>query len=404
MTRRRSVLFFLGAVCASAAASVSCGSTPAPAATAPTPVTQAPTSLAVPVPSAPGADEQTTSLRPTLTVTNSTTTGLSGARTYEFQISDTSDFSAGTGSGSAYYAFSASQAGIAEGTGSTTFTPSADLMPAARLYWRARATQGSLTSDWSPARSLRTQIIGYNKTGEVYDPMVNGQSVAELFFKRARFQAGRGILIPDSDSYVRYRVNPPITGGGEFSVDIEGLTDKPVSDNPDTAKLKIFSMADTLFSEYFSKWMMNTQYRGFNGNPDNAISYKVLFGQDEDDHKLEPDLNQRGSGVRHLNPLNTYLWKATFGLGFRLQVFDGGTSMTGVGGSQIYDMSQTISIMYAPSPMYAYLGINESGAETGSFPNAIYRNLWIGDKPRPRALGSALAPAPAVATALKARR
>jgi hypothetical protein len=60
--------------------------------------------------------------------------------------------------------------------------------------------------------------------------------------------------------------------------------------------------------------------------------------------------------------------------------------------------------MYAPSPMYAYLGINESGAETGSFPNAIYRNLWIGDKPRPRALGSALAPAPALAAALAARR
>src|SRR5262249_15414759 len=151
----------------------------------------------------------------------------------------------------------------------------------------------------------------YSKTGELYDPMVNGQSQAEFFFKRARFTAGRGITLPDSDSYVRYRLQPPIAGGGEASVDVEGLTDLPVSENPDTAKLKIFSMADTLFSVYFSKWMMNWQYRGLNGNPNNAISYKVLFGQDEDDHKLEPDLTQRLNGVRHLNPTRTYLWKGT---------------------------------------------------------------------------------------------
>ena len=157
-------------------------------------------------------------------------------------------------------------------------------------------------------------------------------------------------------------------------------------------------MGDTLFSVYFSKWLLDTQYRGFNGNPDNAISYKVLFGQDEDDHKLEPDLNTRKASVLHLNPANVYHWKAVIGMGFDLTIFDGGPGgATGIGGSQIYHYGQTIGIMYAPNPMFAYLGINESGAETGSFPNAIYRNLWIGDKARPRALGTALTPPPALA-------
>jgi hypothetical protein len=375
------------------------GSTPAPT-TPTTPTT--PTALAAPVASAPGADQQLTSLRPTLTVVNSTTTGGSGARTYDFQVSDRSDFSAGTGTQSPYYTLTLTQNGVAEGTGSTSVTITSDLVPAARFYWRARVNQGSLTSDWSAVRSFRTQIVAYTRPGELYDPLVNGQTIAELLFKRTTFIAGKGLRINDSDSYARFRLNPPIAGGGEFSVDIEGLTDRPVSENSDTAKLKIFSMGDTLFSIYFSKWLMDTQYRGFNGNPDNAIAYKVLFGQDEDDHKLEPDLNVRRASVLHLNPANTYHWKATFGMGFHLRIFDGGAgAATGIGGAQIYDFGQTIGIMYAPSPMFAYLGINESGAETGSFPNAVYRNLWIGDKARPRALGTALLPAPALTVTRK---
>jgi hypothetical protein len=376
------------AACIAAAA---CGSKTPSSPTTTTPAT--PTSIAAPAPSAPGVDELLTSLRPTLTVTNSTTTGGSG-RTYEFQISDRSDFTTDpTATRSAFYPTTFSRTGVAEGGGATSVPVDVDLMPAARLFWRARAVQGSVTGDWSAARSFRTQIVGYNRKGELYDPLVNGQTVAELLFKRTAFIAGKGLRIDDSDSYARYRINPPIPAGGEFSVDVEGLTDLPVSGNPDIAKLKIFSMSDSLFTIYQSKWLMDIQYRGLNGNPDNAISYKVLFGQDEDDHKLEPDLNVRRASVRHLSPGNTYHWKATFGAGIRLVVLDGGPgAATGVGGVGIYDLSQTIGFMYAPNPMFAYLGVNDSGSETGSFPNAIYRNLWIGDKGRPAGLGSALKP------------
>ena len=121
----------------------------------------------------------------------------------------------------------------------------------------------------------------------------------------------------------------------------------------------------------------------------------MLFGKDEDTHKLEPNLGERTAGVRHLSPGNTYHWKAVFGMGFRLTVFDGGPgAATGIGGTQIYDMAQTIGVMYAPNPMFAYLGVNDSGSETGSFPNTIYRNLWVGNKARPAALGTALRPLP----------
>ena len=47
---------------------------------------------------------------------------------------------------------------------------------------------------------------------------------------------------------------------------------------------------------------------------------------------------------------------------------------------------------YNPTPHFAYLGANNGpfGEEDGSFPGAIYRNVWIGAGPRPTSLGSAL--------------
>jgi hypothetical protein len=215
--------------------------------------------------------------------------------------------------------------------------------------------------------------------------------VAEARVKRTTFIAGRGLRIEDSDSYVRYGLKQTITNG-EFSVDVEGLSDHPVSENPDTGKLKILSMCDRTTDINFSDWLLNVQYRGLNGNPDNAISFKALFGEDEDDHKLEPDLGTRIASVRHLSPASTYLWKATWGNFFHLNVYDGGSSMTGVGGTPIYDYGKTTIYTYAPPSHYAYLGTNNSGSESGSWPVATYRNVWIANKPRPASLGTAMLP------------
>ena len=72
----------------------------------------------------------------------------------------------------------------------------------------------------------------------------------------------------------------------------------------------------------------------------------------------------------------------------------------GIGGRTIYNFGVTLSDIgfssnaatYNPSPHYAYLGANNGpfGEEDGSFPGAVYRNVWIGRGPRPASLGSAL--------------
>ena len=327
--------------------------------------------------SSPADGEQLTTLRPTLHVNNAT--GGSGTRTYEFQISDRSDF--GASSGSSFYAVSVTQAGVTEGSGGTTsFTAPVDLQPATRFYWRARVVQGSSPMDWSAVRTLKTQIVGYSRPGELYDPLVNSDTVG-LRSGPTTFVPGRGIRLDAQHGYVMYSLLQTISSG-EFSVDVEGL-----APNGPGAKLKIFSMADDPGNLVTSDHLMNVQYRGAPGNPDNCIAFKALFGSEM--FKLEPDLGRRSASVVTLDPGRAYHWKATWDREFRLVVQEGGA-----GGNTIYNVGIDASGgVYAPSPEhYAFLGANVHTEEEGSYPGATIRNVWIGNKPRPASLGSALRP------------
>ena len=111
-----------------------------------------------------------------------------------------SDFSASSGNLSAYYSVAQNKTGVGEGSSTTSVDIDQDLQPATRFYWRARWIQGATTGDWSATSTFRTQIVGYNRPGELYDPLVNGATVAELLFKRTVFIHGNGLRIDDSDS------------------------------------------------------------------------------------------------------------------------------------------------------------------------------------------------------------
>src|SRR5438132_3844435 len=125
--------------------------------------------LTSPTATSPSDQAQLATLRPTLTVTNSPAGGT-GTRTYEFQVSDKSDFSTTSSPGS--FPVLARQTGVPEGSGTTSYTPDFDLQPATRLFWRARVVQGVDVSAWTAVRSFNTAIVGYNRPGELYDPMV----------------------------------------------------------------------------------------------------------------------------------------------------------------------------------------------------------------------------------------
>ncbi len=373
-TRRLSALFCLSVLVAACDSSTGASRSPT------SPSGPGPITLTPPVSVSPVGDQQLATLRPTLTVQNVTST-QGGTRTYEFQISDRSDFSAATESPLRGFLVVVSRTGVPEGSGGTTsFTPDQDLQPSTRLYWRARVVQGASSSAWSDPSTFRTKLVGFSRAGELYDPLIHGETIGTPVGSFT-FVDGKGLRLNDQNSYVRYRLAQTITNG-EFSVDVEGLYP-----NAAGQKLKIFSMLDGTGNLLDSRYLANVQYRGGDdANPNNGISFKALFGSDA--RKFEPNFAHRT--VRLLDPSTTYLWKASWGSGeFRLVVKDAD------GGATAYDYGVPTSGTYAPSPHYAYLGANNrsfGSVEDGSRPGAVYRNVWIGNRPRPSSLGSALRP------------
>ena len=353
-----------------------------------TPTTPTPTTATLTAPKleSPGANEQLDTLRPTFTVVNSTA-DVTGARSYEFQVSDNTGFTAAS-SQIVGLASTVSKSGVAEGTGGkTTWTPDTDLQPTTLFYWRARAIQGSTTGPWSETGRFKSKLVGYNRPGELYDPLIHGETVGTIVGS-ATFIPGKGLQLNQGGGfvgYVRY-VLPQTISSGEFSMEVEGLRANNTGD-----KAKVFGMQQGPDDSDFvtNKYRVDIQYRGINGVPPNCIQFRVLYGLATDTSvRYEPDTAKRFASVFLLDPATTYYWQATWGSVFRLVTLQGG-----MGGSTLYDYSiPTPKGSYQPSPHYAYLGAPpaRSGPEAASIPGAIYRNVWLGNRPRPASLGSAL--------------
>lgn len=380
--RKRVRVFAVPVVLVSVLASACGGSSEStPTTPTPTPPVAAP-KLTSPAPTTPTNDEQLNTLRPTLTVTNGTS-DQTGTRTYEFQVSDSSTFPAALPSffGGTYFA-NVTKTGVPEGTGSTSITLDQDLQPTTRFYWRARMTQGTTISDWSTTQTFRSKLVGFLRAGELYDPLIHGETVGQRV-GQTTFMPGKGIRLDNGLSHVKYLLPQTVTSG-EFSMDVEGLQANAPGD-----KAKVFGMQEGQDDFITNRYRVDIQYRGTTGVPPNAIQWRVLYGSATDlDVRYEPDTAKRFASVFLLNPLTKYHWKATWGTDFRLVVREGG-----IAGGAIYDYGlPTPKGSYNPNPHYAYLGApaGRSGTESASIANTIYSNVWLGNRPRPASLGSAL--------------
>ncbi len=360
-----------------ALAAVACGGSSSPS--APTPVAA---TLTAPALDSPAKDEQLDTLRPVLTVRNATSSAA-GTRTYEFQLSDNTGFTAATTSNIAGFAATTSKTGVAENaSGKTSFTPDTDLQPTTVFYWRARAVQGASTSAWSETGTFRSKLVGFLRAGELYDPLIHEETVGERVGSTT-FIKGKGIQLNNGQSYVKYLLPQTITNG-EFSMDVEGLRANGPGD-----KAKVFGMQEGQDDFITNRYRVDIQYRGLTGVPPNAIQWRALYGSATDlKVRYEPDTAKRFASVFLLNPSTVYHWKATWGSEFRVVVREGGT-----GGTTIYDFGlPSPRGSYAPNPHYAYLGapVGRSGGEAASIAGTIYRNVWLSNRPRPDSLGSAL--------------
>jgi hypothetical protein len=346
--------------------------------TAPTPTAPVAPTLTAPALDAPSDDQQLGTLKPDLVVRNGTSNQATGTRTYEFQIADNPGFSPVAITGT----------GIAENAGGkTSFTPTQDLQPTTRMYWRARMTQGTTNSDWSAMGKFKTRLVGFNRPGELYDPLIFGETLGTVV-GNATFIDGKGIRLNDVFSYVRYQL-PQTVSAGEFSMEVEGLRPGGPGGKP-----KIFQMLDNPdVIPSASVNMINAQYRGVPGNPDHSIAFKAVLGSGSSGAVVEPDIAKRGQSVFLLNPATTYFWQGIWdATSFRLIVRDGGAD-----GPVLYDYKMVAANGrgFAPSPHYAFLGTNYEKylVDTGTFPGMTVRNVWLSNKARPVSLGSALRPA-----------
>lgn len=365
----------------------SCGSeTPNPRRVPITPTEPTPSgsssavTLSAPVAISPINGEQLSTLRPTLTVANSSSSNQSGTRTYEFQVSDRPDFALGA-SLTTSFLVAVNLIGVPEGGGGrTSFTVTQDLQPTTRMYWRVRSVQGSTISDWSPVAMFRTKLVGYNLPGQLYDPLVHGETIGTVVGP-VTFINGKGAQLNSESAYIRYRL-PATIPNGEFSALVENLApDAPGS------KFKIFSMQSGTGNLIDDPFMMDVQYRGgIGGDPDNSISFEARFGSSGGNRKFEPTFVNRR--VLLLDPSKTYLWTLHWGAEVRLRVEDAGAAEFA---PWIYLHGVDTVGSYTPSPHYAYIGANTAGSgETGSRLGAVIRHVWIGPIGRPDTLGNAL--------------
>jgi hypothetical protein len=344
--------------------------------TAPTPVTPAALQLTAPTLDTPTDDEQLSTLRPELTVRNGTTNQPTGTRAYEFQIADNTGFSPVAISGT----------GIAENaTGKTSFTPAQDLQPTTRMYWRARMVQGTNNSDWSPTGKFRTRLVGFNRPGELYDPLIHGETIGAIGGSgNITWIPGQGIRLNDALAYVVYDM-PQVVLAGEMSAEVSNL-----GPGGPCCKVRVFSVLDALVTQASTRpYSMNAQYRGVGGNPDNCVCFKSIFGDNA--NGLEPSTTERLGMGRVLDPSKVYLWRAVWTRdSYRVIVTEGGTT-----GPLIYDFTaREAGAHWTPAKMYAFLGTNNGYSDPldGTLRGVTLKNFWVGSTPRPNSLGSATAP------------
>ena len=368
--------YLAGALALSAAiATAACGDDPPPTQPTPppTPPPVANPVLTAPTADSPGDNEQLTTLRPTLVVRKASS-DQTGPRSYEFQVSDDPDFApASASSVGRYYRVVVTQSGVAEGPVDATFTVPNDLQPATRFYWRARARQGTTDGPFSATRSFRTRVTNFNLAGELYDPLVNGTTVGQLVGNVTL--SPRGATINTNDSHVRYNLARTITAG-EFSFEAEGIQNNSPGD-----KTKMMAMYDGNGDITTSDWRMTVEKRD-----GGVIAWRFIAGEPEDE-QIDTVGNERVAV--NFNPGQTYFWRATWGGGFDLNIFEGG-----IGGNRIYAFGKPLAATYEPNPHVAYLGspIGRAGPDDASVVGATWRNVYIADAGhrRPISLGTAL--------------
>lgn len=233
--------------------------------------------------------------------------------------------------------------------------------------WHARAELGTAFGPWSDNWTFKTPEIpeGYINGGEVYDPLFNGKTVG-IIHGAVSFIPGVGAKLEGLTSYIEYRLGQTVVGG-EFSILVTNL-----NFNTEGDKTKIMAQTE-------GESDITTNDRRFTiekrGNPAGTVAWRIRTSNDQIDTQGAERV------TRHFDPSHTYFWKAVWGSNrFNLQIKDGG-----VNGNQIYSFGKGYNGVYDPNPHVAFIGGpgGRAGADSGTVPGIIVRQVWLSSRPRP---------------------
>lgn len=311
-----------------------------------------------PAPQSPINNQQPADSPAVLTIANATAK-FAGAVSfnYRFEVYDTA-----TGT-------LVARSPLVPGGGTTTSWPvSVDLEGDRNYSWQARAEyQDAVGSFFTPrATFLAPRTDGYIRGAELYDPLINGKSIGQIVGPHT-FLPGVGVRLDTPVTYIRYQLQQTLEDG-EISVLVTNMPQ-----NTEGEKTKVFAMAQ-------GDGDLTTNERRFTvekrGDPDGTIAWRVITDRDQ----IETIGNER-RGVPFQASL-VYLFRATYGFHFqfRLTIHEGGA-----GGREMYNFGKEYGGYYDPDPHVVFIGAppNRSGATSQSIEFAVYRHLWVSNRPRP---------------------
>ena len=252
-------------------------------------------------------------------------------------------------------------------TSTTTQWTVTDLENNTTYTWHARAEQGTFFGPWSEPWTFKTPEIpeGYINGGELYDPLYNGKTVGQPVGP-VTFIPGVGVKLESLSSYIEYRL-PQTVVSGEFSILVTNMIF-----NTEGNKTKVMAMTEGDSDITTNDRRFTIEKRG---NPAGTVAWRIRTSNDQIDTQGAERV------VRHFDPSHTYFWKAVWGGNrFNLQIKDGGAN-----GTQIYSFGKGYNGVYDPHPHVAYIGGpgGRAGAQSGTVPGIIVRQVWLSSRPRP---------------------
>ena len=267
---------------------------------------------------------------------------------------------------------------VGGGTGtSVSWTPTCALEFDAPHTWRLRAVyppRGAV-GPWSSTASFRSPVGGYVRQGEVYDPLTTGKTAGSAH--GVQFISGVGARFNGHDSRITYEFAQPLQSG-EFSLMVTGIDEGSPGD-----KTKVMAMQEGGADITDNDYRMTVEKRGRSYETPGAVTWRIIMGE-ADDHGRIFDAPSRFVPSGGFSDERWYFWKFTWESGGRASLE---IRLDGPNGDRIYETSRGLSgFAYRPVPHVIHVGttVGRAGPIDASIPGAIYKNVWVSGRPRPR--------------------